>query len=264
MIYENFEEIPFQNRAKQRLKHIYAVLYYMKKGYDHTKAIKEALKSFNNVDYYQTIADACYRRLAGNVRTFLEWYSSGKILAKLVETHELNRNDRKIFAELLEGGVGEIEEASVNSKSQDNTPDLSELNEMNWQIDTSDDSSESYNKSQFDESDLSELSKIITEIDVVEEAFEEDDSYGQADLIKKSFEEWAKDAEKEDIGEANKSEVSSKTHTVQERKDVESDYKKVPDEKPVKIESWRERQRKREAEIEQTFNWFVEKAKKER
>jgi len=95
---------------------------------------------------------------------------------------------------------------------------------------------------------------------VVEESSEENDSYGQAELIKKSFEEWVKDTEKEDVDEANQSEVSSKTYTVQERKDVESDYKKVPDDKPVKIESWRERQRKREAEIKQTFNWFLEKA----
>ena len=56
MIYDRFEEIPFQNLAKERLKQIYAVLYYMKKGYGHADAIKEASGHFPNVnDDYQTV-----------------------------------------------------------------------------------------------------------------------------------------------------------------------------------------------------------------
>jgi len=154
-IYDRFEEIPFQNRAKEKLRQIYAVLYYMKKGYKHTTVIREALKCFHKVNSRQTIASACVRRFAGSMKTFLEWYKSGKMLSKLVEKNKLSENDRDIFAELLGNDIGEIrEEENVDNKSHDG------------------------------DHDLSELSKFISQIDVVEEYSESDDSYEQAISVK--------------------------------------------------------------------------------
>jgi MoxR-like ATPase len=107
MSYKTFEEIPFENRAKERLKQIYAVLYYMKRGYVYAKAVKKALESFSGVAGYQTISDKCDRQFAGNVGTFVKWYESGDMLSKLEKKLKLNENDKNIFSDLLGNDVGE-------------------------------------------------------------------------------------------------------------------------------------------------------------
>lgn len=107
---EQFEEIQFKDRAKTRLRQIYAVLYYMKKGYVYAKAVKKALESFSGVARYQTISDKCDRQFAGNVGTFVKWYESGDMLSKLEKELKLNENDKNIFSDLLGNDVVERSE----------------------------------------------------------------------------------------------------------------------------------------------------------
>lgn len=104
MIYppDKFEKIGFHNRAKQTLRQIYAVLYYMEKGYGHADAIKKASGDFTNVnDDYQTVQSKLTTQFAGNMHTFLEWYNSGTILSELDHKFELDQDDKGIFEELL-------------------------------------------------------------------------------------------------------------------------------------------------------------------
>lgn len=102
MVETNFAEIPFHNRAPERLRQIYAVLSFLSKGYDHRSAINEALRYFPRVKDYQTIEDKCARQFAGYIGTFAEWYKWGKILSELISKFNLDEHDQQIFRELLE------------------------------------------------------------------------------------------------------------------------------------------------------------------
>jgi MoxR-like ATPase/ribosomal protein S24E len=133
MIYDRFEEIPFQNPAKERLKQIYAVLYYMKKGYDYKDAIKEASEHFTNVkDDYQTVQSKLTTQFAGDMNTFLEWYKSRTILSELEQKNRLNEDDKGIFEDLLkttikgknehekdEAAEEEVEEEEIEAEEGD-------------------------------------------------------------------------------------------------------------------------------------------------
>lgn len=93
--------IPFESHLKIRLRHIYGVLYFMKQGLDFPSAYHQTLILFPAVKDYQTISDACARRFAGNVDTFIYWFSSGQILNKLLVKLNLSDHDYEIFKELL-------------------------------------------------------------------------------------------------------------------------------------------------------------------
>lgn len=103
MIYVKFTELPFNSKAAERLKQIYAVLYFMRQGHSHTEAIHKAKASFPHVADYQTITDKCARQFAGDIGTFVEWYKAGVMLSKLIELNRLDEYDKQIFAELLNG-----------------------------------------------------------------------------------------------------------------------------------------------------------------
>jgi|AntRauTorckE6833_2_1112554.scaffolds.fasta_scaffold53168_1 hypothetical protein len=106
-----FSKIRFSNSAKQTLRQIYAVIYYMNNGIDHTDAINKAIDDFPSVKDYQTIADKCARRFAGNIPLFLDWYRHGLILNRLIKKFSLNDQDIQIFSELLEGNIYKVSES---------------------------------------------------------------------------------------------------------------------------------------------------------
>lgn len=93
--------IPFDSHLQIRLRHIYGVLYFMKKGLDFPSATHQTLKLFPEVQDYQTISDKCARGFAGNVDTFISWFHSGKMLDRLVGKFGLSDHDSSIFKELL-------------------------------------------------------------------------------------------------------------------------------------------------------------------
>lgn len=129
MIYKKFEEISFQNRAKERLRQIYAVLYYIQKGYSHTEAIGKALDYFPQVNDYQTMADKCGRQFAGDIPTFVKWYETGELLSKLVQKNNLNEKDKKIFAELLDTSSEKTKD-TLRSKNENEEIILEERKEV--------------------------------------------------------------------------------------------------------------------------------------
>lgn len=92
---------PFESHLEIRLRHIYCVLYFMKQGLDFPSATHQTLKLFPEVQDYQTISDKCGRGFAGNVDTFISWFSSGQMLNKLVEEFSLSDHDHHIFKDLL-------------------------------------------------------------------------------------------------------------------------------------------------------------------
>ena len=62
-------------------------------GYIFQDAVKKTLGLFTNVQDYQTIEDACARRFAGNVDTFIRWYQTGEILDRLAGEFGLTSHD---------------------------------------------------------------------------------------------------------------------------------------------------------------------------
>jgi hypothetical protein len=97
----NFSTIPFESHLHERFRNIYSVLHFLNQGYDFVHAVKLTVQQFPNITNYQTIADACGRRFAGNVRTFKEWYQNGVMLEKLRSKFYLSNNDYRIFEDLL-------------------------------------------------------------------------------------------------------------------------------------------------------------------
>ena len=93
--------IPFESHLEIRLRHIYGVLYFMKQGLDFPSATHQTLRLFPEVKDYQTISDACARRFAGKVDTFISWFNSGQMLNKLLEKFSLSDHDYNVFKELL-------------------------------------------------------------------------------------------------------------------------------------------------------------------
>lgn len=93
--------IQFESHLEIRLRHIYGVLYFMKQGHDFASATHQTLKLFPEVQDYQTISDKCARGFAGNVDTFISWFSSGQMLNKLHAKFSLSDHDYEIFKELL-------------------------------------------------------------------------------------------------------------------------------------------------------------------
>lgn len=93
------EEFHFDNDAKQTLRQIYSVLYYMQRNHDFVDAVRHTKENFNIA--YQSVDDKCARRFAGTVEIFQRWYRSGEILQKLKDHFHLNYHDYKIFEDLL-------------------------------------------------------------------------------------------------------------------------------------------------------------------
>ncbi|MEX0778842.1 MAG: DUF3883 domain-containing protein [Balneolales bacterium] len=103
----SFHQIKFRNSAKQTLRQIYGVIFYLNKGFNHIEAIKKAVHDFPSVNDYQTISDKCARRFAGNVPSFLEWYRHGLILNRLKSKFNLNDEDYLHFQKLLSSNSNE-------------------------------------------------------------------------------------------------------------------------------------------------------------
>lgn len=94
------KKLYFENSAKETLRHIYSVLYCMKKfKYTFSEAAKASMNVFEV--RYQTVVDKCGRRFADTVDNFTNWYQSGLILQKLNEKFVLSDRDYQKFAELL-------------------------------------------------------------------------------------------------------------------------------------------------------------------
>jgi len=89
----------FDNEAKQTLRQIYSVLYYMQRNHDFVDAVRRTKDNFNIA--YQSVDDKCARRFAGTVDMFQRWYRSGEILQRLKDHFHLNYHDCKNFEELL-------------------------------------------------------------------------------------------------------------------------------------------------------------------
>ena len=109
MIYSEFEKIPFQNRATERLRQTYAVLYFLSNGASPREAITKASDYFPQIhDSYQTIESKISTQISVTLDTFFGWYNNGTLLSELVSRLSLNEHDRKLFAELLNASVPEI------------------------------------------------------------------------------------------------------------------------------------------------------------
>jgi hypothetical protein len=93
--------IAFESRLEIRLRHIYGVLYFMKRGLDFPSATHQTLKLFPEVQDYQTISDKCARGFAGDVDTFISWFNSGQMLNKLHVKFSLSDHDYETFKELI-------------------------------------------------------------------------------------------------------------------------------------------------------------------
>lgn len=167
----------------------------------------------------------------------------------------------------------EVERSAISTERYSETADNdSELGQSKARTEMQ--LSQEETESKEEDSDLSELSEFISQIDVVEEetpADENDSSYDDIISIKKEFEESVEKLSNttenvDQVSESNQSKTVSETQTVQEKTKptvhAESMDEAISDDKHVKIETWEEKQKKREAEIQETFDWFVEKAKK--
>ena len=109
MIYSEFEKIPFQKRARERLRQTYAVLYFMRNGASRREAIRKASDYFPQIhDRYQTIESKISTQIRVSLDTFFGWYNNGTLLAELSSRLRLNEHDRDLFAELLNMSPPEI------------------------------------------------------------------------------------------------------------------------------------------------------------
>jgi len=93
------KDLQFENTAKQTLRQIYSVIYYMQKNHDFVDAVRLTKDIFNIT--YNSVDDKCARCFAGSVDTFQRWYVNGEILQKLVNHFHLSYHDSKYFEELL-------------------------------------------------------------------------------------------------------------------------------------------------------------------
>ena len=130
MVYSKFEDIPFQNRAQERLRQTYAVLFFLKNGSSRKQAIFKASDYFPQInDAYQTIESKISTQIGVSLDTFFSWYKRGTILSELIPRLHLNENDRNIFDELLNG------ETSIPALHV--MPDSLELSTLPEEIDNS-------------------------------------------------------------------------------------------------------------------------------
>jgi hypothetical protein len=114
MVYSKFEDIPFQNRARERLRQTYAVLFYLKSGSSRSQAISKASDYFPQIsDSYQTIESKISTQIGVSLDTFFRWYDRGTILPELIQRLHLNEHDRDIFNELLNGEIITLEPATL-------------------------------------------------------------------------------------------------------------------------------------------------------
>ena len=110
MIYAQFEKIPFQNRAKERLRQTYAVLYFLSNGATRSEAIFKASDYFPQIsDQYQTIESKISTQIKVPLDTFFQWYNNGILLSELVLRLKLNEHDCDLFAELLNASAPELQ-----------------------------------------------------------------------------------------------------------------------------------------------------------
>jgi hypothetical protein len=98
-----FPDCRFENSARETLRQIYSVIFYMKShGADFPYAVRWTMRVLN-VNDYQTVCDKCTRRFAGTVDNFKAWYQTGDMLEKLDHKFGLSQNDYMAFRNLLEG-----------------------------------------------------------------------------------------------------------------------------------------------------------------
>jgi hypothetical protein len=75
--YTNISTIPFESHLVTRLRHIYGVLHFMKKGFDFPSVTRKTLKLFPEFQDYQTISDKYGRGFAGNIDTLTNYADFG-------------------------------------------------------------------------------------------------------------------------------------------------------------------------------------------
>ncbi len=110
MVYSTgLDKIPFQNRARQRLRQTYAVLYFLSNGASRIDAILKASDCFEQIhDRYQTIESKISTQIGVSLDSFFGWYDDGTMLSELVTRLRLNEHDRNLFADLLNTNVQEF------------------------------------------------------------------------------------------------------------------------------------------------------------
>jgi len=113
---KEFKDIPFENRAKERLRQTYSVIYYLNRGYDYRGAIRKTLENFPKVSDEPTIESKFTTQIQLRKEDFLNSYRSGNLLNLITKKNDLNDHDRAIFAELLKTTVSSDE---VNSLPMD-------------------------------------------------------------------------------------------------------------------------------------------------
>ena len=97
--YPSGGELRFDHAAKQTLRQIHSVLYYMQKNHDFIDAVRRTKDNFSIT--YNAVDDKCARRFAGTVEIFQRWYRNGEILQRLKDHFHFSYRDYKIFEELL-------------------------------------------------------------------------------------------------------------------------------------------------------------------
>lgn len=103
MIYEDFKNIPFNHKAKARLRQIYAVVYYLQNGESLSESIKKATFKFPDIhDGRQSVDQKLGPQFAGTNADFLALYENGMLLNELIRKQGLKKHDENIFSELLQ------------------------------------------------------------------------------------------------------------------------------------------------------------------
>lgn len=113
-----FDKIQFQHRAKQRLRQIYAVIYFLKKGSNIHNAPRDATKHFTQInDEYQTVQSKVSTQLGISDKEFYNFYKEGTLLSELKNRQNLRDNDILIFKNLLEDNM-DISESDIGEYIQ--------------------------------------------------------------------------------------------------------------------------------------------------
>lgn len=101
-----FDKIEFQHSANGRLRQIYAVIYFLKRGSDVYQAVRDATKHFPQInDEYQTVQSKISTQLGITVDSFYAFYKNGTLLHELKKRQHLNDKQVAVFKQLLESDI---------------------------------------------------------------------------------------------------------------------------------------------------------------
>ena len=105
-----FNKIQFRHPAKERLRQIYAVIYFLNDGSSIYQAVRNASRHFKKIsDKYQTIQSKISTQLDISINEFYTFYKSGRLLSELIKRQNLHDNDILIFKKLLEENIDQNE-----------------------------------------------------------------------------------------------------------------------------------------------------------